>query len=154
MIVVTSPNGIVGIENAMHVLKQGGSAVDAVEAGIRLVEANADDHTVGYGGYPNLVGEVEVDAGIMDGRNLAAGAVAAVQGFQHPISIARQVMDRLPHVLLAGQGAERFAAELGLARCELLTDDARRAWEARLRAAMPDEARHRLPDLPDLHRWV
>jgi beta-aspartyl-peptidase (threonine type) len=154
MIVVTSPNGVVGINEAMRILKEGGSAVDAVEAGIRLVEANADDHTVGYGGYPNLLGQVQVDAGIMAGHNLAAGAVAAVQGFQHPISIARQVMDRLPHVLLVGQGAERFAAEMGMARGELLTGDARRAWEARLQAAMPEEARRQLPDLPDLHRWV
>jgi beta-aspartyl-peptidase (threonine type) len=125
-----------------------------VEAGIRLVEANADDHTVGYGGYPNLLGQVEVDAGIMDGRNLGAGAVAAVQGFQHPISIARLVMERLPHVLLVGQGAERFAAEMGLERRELLTGDAHRTWEARLKAAMPETDRRRLPDLPDLHRWV
>jgi beta-aspartyl-peptidase (threonine type) len=154
MIVVSSPNGSVGIEAAMHVLKEGGSAVDAVEVGIRRVEANADDHTVGYGGYPNLLGQVQVDAGIMDGRTLDAGAVAAVQGFQHPISIARQVMDRLPHVLLAGQGAERFATEMGMARRELLTSDARRTWEARLRAAMPEETRRQLPDLPDLHRWV
>jgi beta-aspartyl-peptidase (threonine type) len=154
MIIVTSPNGIVGIEEAVRILRKGGAAVDAVEAGIRLVEANAEDHTVGYGGYPNLVGQVEVDAGIMDGRNLGAGAVAAVQGFQHPISIARQVMDCLPHVLLVGQGAERFAAEMGLDRRELLTAEARQTWEARLRAAMPDETRHQLPDLPDLHRWV
>jgi beta-aspartyl-peptidase (threonine type) len=154
MIVVTSPNGIVGIKEAMRLLKEGSSAVDAVEAGIRLVEANADDHTVGYGGYPNLLGQVEVDAGIMEGHTLGAGAVAAVQGFQHPISIARQVMDCLPHVLLVGQGAERFAIEMGLDRGELLTDDANRIWEARLRAAMPEEARRQLPDLPDLHRWV
>lgn len=57
MIVVTSPNGIVGIKEAMRLLKKGASAVNAVEAGIRLVEANAEDHTVGYGGYPNLVGQ-------------------------------------------------------------------------------------------------
>ena len=112
------------------------------------MEANAEDHTVGHGGYPNLLGQVEVDAGIMDGRNLAAGAVAAVQGFQHPISIARQVMDRLPHVLLVGQGAERFAAEMGLARRDLLTGDAHRAWEERLRVAMPEGVRRQLPDLP------
>ncbi|MGD8518266.1 MAG: isoaspartyl peptidase/L-asparaginase, partial [Anaerolineae bacterium] len=77
MIIVSSPNGEVGIREAMQILRDGGSAVDAVETGIRLVEANPNDHTVGYGGYPNLLGQVEVDAAIMDGRDLAAGAVGA-----------------------------------------------------------------------------
>ena len=159
MIVVSSSNGIVGIKEAMCVLREGGSAVDAVETGIRRVEANPDDHTVGYGGYPNLLGQVEVDAGIMDGRGLTAGAVGAVQNIQHPISVARKVMEHLPHVLLVGRGAERFAADvgdigMGFAQCELLTTDARQAWEERLRTAMPEEAFRQLPDLPDLHHWV
>ena len=140
MIVVASSNGIVSIKEAMRVLTDGGSAVDAVETGIRIVEANPDDHTVGYGGYPNLLGQVEVDAGIMDGRDLAAGAVGALQGFEHPISVARKVMEHLAHVLLVGRGAERFAAEMGFERRELLTADARQAWEERLRTAMPEEA--------------
>jgi beta-aspartyl-peptidase (threonine type) len=154
LIVVASTNGIVSIREAMRVLKGGGSAVDAVETGIRLVEANAEDHTVGYGGYPNLLGQVEVDAGIMDGRDRSAGAVGAMHGFKHPISVARGVMEQLPHVLLVGQGAERFADELGFERCELLTEDVRQAWEKRLRRVMPDEAFRQLADLPDLSRWV
>jgi beta-aspartyl-peptidase (threonine type) len=154
VIVVASSNGIVSIQEAMRVLTDGGSAVDAVETGIRIVEANPDDHTVGYGGYPNLLGQVEVDAGIMDGRELAAGAVGALQGFEHPISVARKVMEHLAHVLLVGRGAERFAAEMGFERRELLTVDARQAWEERLRTAMPEEAFRQLPDLPDLYRWV
>lgn len=154
VIVVASTNGIVSIQEAMRVLTDGGSAVDAVETGIRIVEANPDDHTVGYGGYPNLLGQVEVDAGIMDGRELAAGAVGALQGFEHPISVARKVMEHLAHVLLVGRGAERFAAEMGFERRELLTVDARQAWEERLRTAMPEEAFRQLPDLPDLYRWV
>ena len=88
LIVVASANAIVSIEEATHVLRDGGSAVDAVETGIRIVESNPDDHTVGLGGYPNLLGQVEVDAGIMDGRDLAAGAVGALQGFEHAISRA------------------------------------------------------------------
>jgi beta-aspartyl-peptidase (threonine type) len=159
VIVVSSSNGIVGIEEAMRVLREGGSAVDAVETGIRRVEANPDDHSVGYGGYPNLLGQVEVDAGIMNGRDLTAGAVGAVQNIQHPLSVARKVMEHLPHVLLVGRGAERFAADtsdigMGFARRELLTEDARQAWEERLRRVMPEEVFRHLPDLPDLHRWV
>jgi beta-aspartyl-peptidase (threonine type) len=109
---------------------------------------------VGYGGYPNLLGQVEVDAGIMDGRDLTAGAVGALQGFEHPISIARKVMEHLPHVFLVGQGAGRFAAEMGFERRELLTEEARQSWQERLLAAMPEEEFRQLPDLPDLHHWV
>jgi beta-aspartyl-peptidase (threonine type) len=154
MIVISSRNGLVSIAAAMEALKEGRSAVDAVEAGIRGVEANPEDHTVGLGGYPNLLGQVEVDAGIMDGRNLSAGAVGALQGFQHPVSVARRVMELLPHVLLVGEGAGRFAAEIGAERCELLTKEAQRAWEERLLEAMPEAVFHQLPDLPDLVRWV
>jgi beta-aspartyl-peptidase (threonine type) len=154
MIVVASKNGLVGLQEAMGILKAGGSAVDAVEAGIRSVEANPEDHTVGYGGYPNLLGDVELDAGIMDGRDLMAGAVGAIQGFRHPISVARKVMETLPHVLLVGRGAERFASEMGFERSDLLTEEAGRVWEDRLRTAMPEEAFRLLSTLPDLWRWV
>lgn len=154
MIVVASANGIAGIREAMCVLEAGGSAVDAVEAGIRLVEANADDHTVGYGGYPNLLGQVELDAGIMDGRDLAAGAVGAMQGYPHPISVARKVMENLPHVFLVGQGAGRFAAEMGFERRDLLTEEARQVWQQRLQADVPQEVLNRLDEQPDLWRWV
>jgi beta-aspartyl-peptidase (threonine type) len=154
MIVVASKNGVVGIKEAMGVLEAGGSAVDAVEAGIRLVEANPDDHSVGYGGYPNLLGQVELDASIMDGRDLAAGAVGAMQGYKYPISVARKVMDNLPHVFLVGRGAERFAAEMGFERCDLLTEEARQVWERRLRADMSEEALARLDEQPDLWKWI
>ncbi|MBN1995259.1 MAG: N(4)-(beta-N-acetylglucosaminyl)-L-asparaginase [Anaerolineae bacterium] len=154
MIIVASQNGRVGMKAAMAKLKAGGSALDAIEAGIRLVEANPDDHTVGYSGYPNLLGEVELDASIMDGRTLAAGAVGSVRGYKHPISIARQVMERLPHVFLVGAGAERFAAEVGLAQEDLLTEAARQVWAERLRATMPETTFEQLAGQPDLTKWV
>lgn len=154
MIVIASANGIVGIKESMRMLKAGGSVVDAVEAGIRLVEANPADHSVGYGGYPNLLGQVELDASIMNGRDLTAGAVGAMQGYKYPISVARQVMETLPHTFLVGQGAARFAAEMGLEACDLLTEEARQAWEQRLLADMPAEIRERLAEQPDLRKWV
>ena len=154
VIVVASTNGIVGIKESMRLLEAGGSAVDAVEAGIRLVEANADDHSVGYSGYPNLLGQVELDASIMDGRDLAAGAVGAVQGYRHPISVARKVMENLPHVFLVGRGAGRFAAEMGFERCDLLTEEAREVWEQRLRADMSEETLKQLAERSDLWKWV
>lgn len=154
MIIVASSNGKVGISAAMGVLRNGGSAIDAVEAGTRLVESNPQDDTVGLGGIPNLLGQVELDASIMDGRTLAAGAVAALPGYEHPISIARKVMEELPHVLLVGSGAERFAAEMGFQCGELLTEGAREAWEKRLRQAMPGEVLANLREEPALRQWV
>ncbi|MBU0495225.1 MAG: N(4)-(beta-N-acetylglucosaminyl)-L-asparaginase [Chloroflexi bacterium] len=156
MIIIASQNGIVGIGEAMRVLQAGGSAVDAVETGIRLVEANPHDHSVGYSGYPNILGQVELDAGIMNGRDRTTGAVGAMQGYKHPISVARQIMDRLPHVLLVGAGAERFAAEMGQARCDLLTPEARSVWANRLLQDIPQAGPDlsRLDALPDLWRWV
>ena len=154
MIVIASTNGKVGIQEAMHVLKSGGSAIDAVEAGIRLVEASPKDHSVGYSGYPNLLGQVELDAGIMEGRDLTAGAVGALQGYPHPISIARKVMEKLPHVFLVGAGAARFAAEMGFERADLLTAGARRIWKRRLLAHLPAETLDQLAEQGDLWRWV
>jgi beta-aspartyl-peptidase (threonine type) len=139
----------------MAVLRNGGSAVDAVEVGIRLVESNPQDDTVGIGGIPNLLGQVELDASIMDGRTLAAGAVAALQGYEHPISIARKVMEELsPHVLLVGSGAERFAAEMGFQCRELLTEKAREVWKKRLREAIPEAVLANLEEEPDLRQWM
>ncbi len=109
---------------------------------MRLAEANEADHYVGVGGLPNLLGEVELDASIMDGATLRAGAVAAVTGFPHPISIARAVCDRLPqHLLLVGAGAERFAEECGIPRGPVLTDEARAMWRAGLEPEGLERAR-------------
>src|SRR5262245_26223934 len=112
--VLASGNGHVGMDAAIETLRAGGSAVDAVEAGIREVESNLEDTSVGLGGLPNVLGEVELDASIMDGATRRVGAVGAVRGYEHAITLARRVMEELPHVMLVGTGAERFAAELGM----------------------------------------
>lgn len=132
MLLTGSLNAEIGFADGMKILRAGGSALDAVEAVIRLVESNPDDHSVGYGGLPNILGQVELDASIMDGRNLVAGAVCAVKNYEHPISIARQVMERLPHVMLAGAGAERFAREIGMKKRDLLSDAARSIYESKV----------------------
>lgn len=133
MILVGSTNAQVGFAEAMEILRGGGSALDAVEVCIRAVESNLNDHSVGLGGLPNVLGVVELDASIMDGRTLAAGAVAAVKGYEHPITIARKVMERLPHVLLVGDGAEQFAADIGEPQVNLLTEEAKAIYEGKLR---------------------
>jgi len=150
MLVVTSHNGLPGIAKAMQVLREGGTALDAVEAGIRLVELNEQDEGVGIGGLPNILGQVELDASIMDGRTLAAGAVGAVQGYAHPISIARRVMERTPHVMLVGEGANRFAAEIGFSRCDLPLEHARNKWQERLRDLFPAEELDALAERKEL----
>lgn len=132
MIIIGSSNGSVGIATGWSILQTGGSALDAVEAATRLVEDNPHDHSVGYGGYPNLLGEVELDASIMDGTTLRAGAVGALKGYRYAISVARRVMEDLPHVILVGEGAMRFAAEIGMQRENLLTEHAEKAWRAGL----------------------
>jgi isoaspartyl peptidase/L-asparaginase-like protein (Ntn-hydrolase superfamily) len=126
---IASERGEVGLAAGIDLLRAGASAMDAVEAAIRIVESDEDNHTVGVGGLPNLLGEVELDASVMDGASRRAGAVAAVTGFPHPISIARAVCERLPqHLLLVGAGAERFADEAGIERGPTLTDAARQRW--------------------------
>jgi len=132
MIVVASHNGDVGIRAAMNVLRAGGAAVDAIVAGIEPVEANPNDHSVGFSGLPNLLGEVELDASIMDGKGLRAGSVGAVHEFQDVIAMAKRVMDELPHVLLAGPGADRFGHETGLTPTKLITDEATAVWRQRM----------------------
>ena len=127
---IASERGEVGLAAGIALLRDGASAMDAVEAAVRVVESNEADHFVGVGGLPNLLGEVELDASIMDGATRRAGAVGAVRGFPHPISIARAVCEQLPqHLLLVGAGAERFADEVGIERGETLTDEARQLWQ-------------------------
>ncbi len=138
MKVIASSNGNVGIGAAVDVLRKGGSALDAVEAGIRLVEANPADRTVGYNGYPNILGQAEMDACIMRGDTLETGAVAGMKDHFHPISVARKVMESLPHVLLVGEGADRFSREMGFAPAEQMVDEEVMAiWEKKLRRDMP-----------------
>lgn len=130
-VMVASENGRRGMMAAMALLREGGSALDAVELASRIVEDDPDDHSVGYGGLPNVLGEVELDASIMDGRTLQAGAVAAVQGYGRAITLARRVMEQTPHVLVVGRGAERLAVETGEQPQEQRTEEALRRWRER-----------------------
>jgi len=130
-VMVASENGRRGMMAAMALLRTGGSALDAVELASRIVEDDPEDHSVGYGGLPNVLGEVELDASIMDGRTLQAGAVAGVQGYGKAITLARQVMEQTPHVLIVARGAERLAAELGEQPQEQRTEEALRRWRER-----------------------
>ncbi len=134
MLIVGTANTACGLSDGMAVLRRGGSVVDAVEAALRPVEDNRADDSVGLGGLPNLLGEVELDASIMEGAERRAGAVAALQGYRYPISIARRVMEDLPHVLVVGAGAARFAEEIGAERGEPDSPASRSKYLERLHA--------------------
>ncbi len=154
MLIIGTGNAMEGLPPAMQILKQGGSALDAVEAAIRVSENDHEDHSVGLGGWPNLLGEVELDASMMDGRTRAAGAVGALRGYPHPISVARRVMERLPHVFLVGQGASDFAAEMGFTRQDGPTEVAAREWIARIQANVPPEKLPALLQRREMAPWV
>jgi len=116
MILLANGEGAPGITTTARLLADGADALDAIEAGIRLVEADQNVRSVGPGSWPNILGALELDAAIIDGRSRRTGAVGALTGFAHPISVARAVMDRLPHEILVGAGAARFAGEIGAER--------------------------------------
>ncbi|MCO6487105.1 MAG: N(4)-(beta-N-acetylglucosaminyl)-L-asparaginase [Phaeodactylibacter sp.] len=126
--VISTWNNVAANRKAWKVLKKGGRALDAVEQGVRVAEANPEDMSVGYGGRPDRDGKVTLDACIMDEEG-NCGSVCFLQDIKHPISVARLVMEKTPHVMLAGEGALQFALENGFERENLLTEDARKSWE-------------------------
>ncbi|UNK50918.1 N(4)-(beta-N-acetylglucosaminyl)-L-asparaginase [Lysobacter sp. S4-A87] len=119
---------------AWQVLGTGGSALDAVEAGARWAEADLCNPTVGRCGNPDRDGVLTLDASIMDGDG-RCGAVAALEDIAHPVSVARAVMEKTPHVMLVGAGAQQFAIAQGFEKTPLLTDQARQAWREWLKTA-------------------
>ncbi len=129
MILVTNNEGTLGVPTTARLLADQAAALDAIEAGIRLIEADPSVRTVGRGGWANLIGQIELDACLMDGTTLRSGAVGALRDVLHPVSVARAVMQRLPHELLVGEGAARFARELGAEPAENLIEDSRRVWQ-------------------------
>lgn len=113
LVLSTWRHGLAANEAAIAILREGGTALDAAEGGVMVTEAEPDNLSVGLAGLPDRDGIVTLDASIMDHEG-RAGAVCFVQGVRHPIALARLVMEKTPHVMLAGVGAERFAREQGL----------------------------------------
>jgi N4-(beta-N-acetylglucosaminyl)-L-asparaginase len=109
-------------------LMETGKALDGVEAGARIPEADPNDTSVGYGGYPDRDGHVTLDACIMDHLG-NAGSVTFLESIMHPISVARAVMEKTPHVMLSGAGALKFALDQGFKVENLLTETSKKAWE-------------------------
>lgn len=128
IVVSTWNHGLAANDAAWQILVQGGYALDAVETGVRVPEADPDVITVGIGGLPDATGKVTLDACIMDELG-NAGAVSYLQHIMHPISVARRVMEKTPHVMLSGKGALDFALKSGFKKENLLTPAARKVWK-------------------------
>lgn len=127
-VVISSANGIPAVTRAMKMIRAGSDPLDAIVAGINIVEDDPNDMSVGYGGLPNEEGVVELDASCLHGPSHKAGAVAGLRNIKNPSSVALQVLRRTDHVLLVGEGALKFAKALGFPEENLLTDEARDAW--------------------------
>ncbi|MDX1909241.1 MAG: N(4)-(beta-N-acetylglucosaminyl)-L-asparaginase [Bacteroidia bacterium] len=127
MVISTWQHGLAANAAAWQILSAGGRALDAVEAGVRVSEADPQVTSVGYGGLPDRTGKVTLDACIMDETG-NCGSVAFVQDIMHPISLARMVMEKTPHIMLVGEGAQQFAWEQGIKPENLLTPEAEQAW--------------------------
>lgn len=124
---------------AWRILGAGGRALDAVEAGVQVPEADPADQSVGYGGLPDRDGKVTLDACIMDEHG-GCGAVMFLEGIMHPIKVARLVMEKTPHVQLAGEGAQQFALANGFKIENLLTPEAEAKWKDWLKTSNYDPA--------------
>lgn len=127
-VVISSGNGIAATAKAMEMISQGSDALDAVIAGVNIVEDDPNDMTVGYGGLPNEEGVVELDSSVMHGPTHRAGAVASLRNIKNPSLVAKMVMERTDHVLLVGEGALKFARMHGFKEENLLTEQAREMW--------------------------
>lgn len=128
IVISTWNHGMEANAAAWEVLNAKGKAVDAVEKGVMVTEADPENATVGIGGFPDRDGNVTLDACIMD-ENDNCGSVAFLQNFKHPVSVARKVMDETPHVMLVGEGARRFALDQGFQEENLLTPKSEAAWK-------------------------
>ena len=148
-IVISSANGLRATERAALMLQAGADTLDAVLAGVNIVELDPEDMSVGYGGLPNEDGVVELDSSVMHGPTCGAGAVAALRNIKTPSLVAKLVMQRTDHILLVGEGALRFAKAHGFPEENLLTDKARQAWLQWKEHLSNDDDWLAPPDVPD-----
>lgn len=129
VVIATWPFGRTAANVASELLRQGNPALDAALAGAQAVEDDPKVHSVGYAGLPNALGNVQLDACVMDGKTLACGAVAGLENVRHPAALARRVMEKTPHILLVGTGAQQFALQQGFALESMSTPESLAEWE-------------------------
>ena len=126
--VIASANGLRGVAKAYEMMTQGADPLDAAIAGVNIQELDPNDHSVGLGGLPNEDGVVQLDASCMHGPSRRAGAVGALEDIATPSLVAKAIMDYTDHIMLVGEGARKFAIEMGFKPQNLLTDESRQMW--------------------------
>ncbi len=147
MILIANSEGFPGIDLAAENIEKGANGLDAIVDGISLVEKSVEVRSVGFGGWPNLIGEMEFDAGVMDGDTLESGAVGALRGVIPAAQVAKLVKETSNHQILVGEGAKRFAGEMGYADEETLSDDSRNTWKSVIESSLSDADAKRFPDI-------
>ncbi|MGJ4857606.1 isoaspartyl peptidase/L-asparaginase [Labrys sp. La1] len=148
MLLLANAEAWPGFPLTVEMLRAGADSLDAMVAGIGRVEAEPRVRSVGYGGWPNMLGVMECDAAVMNGTTKEIGSVGAVPDTIPVAALAQAVMKRLPHVMLTGDGARRFASEIGFSVDEVLIEDSRRVWRERLENELDAEQLARFPDIP------
>src|SRR5438309_5535662 len=144
VVIATWPFGQTAVKIAAQLLQQGKAALDAAIAGAQAVEDDPAVDSVGYGGLPNAIGTVQLDACVMDGHTLGCGAVGAVENIRHPAALARRVMEKTPHVYLMGEGARSFAVQQGFPLDNLQTPETLAKWLKN----RPKESKLTTPNVP------
>ncbi|QMV04243.1 asparaginase [Devosia sp. D6-9] len=148
MLLLANSEAYPGFQTSIDLLKKGEHGLDAMVAGIAHVERDVRVRSVGFGGWPNMLGRMEFDAGVMDGTTREVGSVGAVPDTLPVAALARKVMQTLPHVMLTGDGARRFATETGFSIDETLYEDSKRVWWERLEKELGPEGIKQFPDVP------
>ncbi|HJO94300.1 MAG TPA: isoaspartyl peptidase/L-asparaginase [Victivallales bacterium] len=148
MIFIANDEGRCGVPTAAKFLAEGNDSLRSIIEGIKLVESNSTIRTVGKGGWPNILGEVELDSSVMDGDTLRTGAVGSLRGYAHAVEVAYEIMQRLQYEIVVGAGAERFAHDIGAESCENLIADSKEVWEQHLEKVLNDTEKKNFPNVP------
>lgn len=138
--IVASVNGLRAVERGMAMMKEGYDPADCIVQGIKIIEDDPNDTSVGLGGEPNFEGIVELDASVMYGPTHKSGAVASIRNIKNPAQVALLVLRRTNHCLLVGEGALRFAKSMGFKEEDLLTEQSRREWQHWRENLSPNDA--------------
>jgi len=148
MILIVNDEGRCGVPTSAQLLAKGNDSLRSIIEGIKLVESNSTIRTVGTGGWPNILGEVECDSSVMDGDTLRTGAVGSLRGYAHAVEVAYEIMEKLQYEIIVGAGAERFAHDVGAEACENLIPDSKKVWKEHLDKALNSYEKKNFPNVP------